>query len=97
METNIKKLMNRLFDVNIKQIVFIKKILSGLMILYLIYSFTTEDIHHIYKGLFYLLFAVISLLNSLENKILKKKVTNDFDAWLLGGIFFLIIGIIELL
>lgn len=66
------------------------------MAIYLIYSFTTEDIHHIYKGLFYLLFPAISFLNSLENKILKKKVSYDFDAWLLGGIMFFIIGIIEL-
>jgi len=43
------------------------------MIIYLIYAFTAEEVHHIIKGLFYLLFATISLLNSLENKILKRK------------------------
>jgi len=94
METYIKNFINRLFEVRIKQIDLIKNILSGLMIIYLIFSFTAEEVHHIIKGLFYLLFATISLLNSLENKILKKKVTHDFDAWLLGGVLFFIIGII---
>jgi len=73
LETYIKNFISRLFEVRIKQINLIKKILSGLMIIYLIYAFTAEEVHHIIKGLFYLLFATISLLNSLENKILKRK------------------------
>ena len=56
----------------------------------------SENVNHIFKGIFYLLFATIGLLNALENKILKKKETNNFDAWILAGIMFLFIGLIEL-
>ncbi|WP_088044484.1 hypothetical protein [Bacillus sp. EAC] len=96
MRTIQKSFTNRLFKISINQIELTKRILTFPIFIYLVYSFWTENENHIFQGLFYLIFATICLLSSLENKILKKKITNDFDAWLLGGILFFIFGILEL-
>jgi uncharacterized membrane protein len=80
-----------------KQIVIMRFILLIPMLIYVVYSFSHDNINHIYKGLFDVLLVVIIFLSIIEErKKLKKKESNELKLLLLSAIIFFIIGILEL-
>ena len=91
----MSQLKNRLFKDRIKQIVIIQSILTIPMMMYVVYSFTSDNTNHIYEGLFHISLAAIFFSNVIEEKILKKKESN-FDLLKLSAIIFFIIGIMDL-
>ncbi|WP_129692046.1 hypothetical protein [Gottfriedia acidiceleris] len=96
MITIMSQLKNRIFKDRIKQIVIIQTILMIPMMMYVVYSFTSDNTNHIYEGLFHISLAAIFFSNVIEEKILKKKESNALNLWLMCAIMFFIIGIIDL-
>ena len=92
----MSQLKNRLFKDRIKQIVIIQTILTIPMMMYVVYSFMSDNTNHIYEGLFHISLAAILFSNAIEEKILKKKESNELNLWLMGAIMFFIIGIMDL-
>ena len=69
----MSQFINRIFKDRIKKIVIIQFILLIPLLIMVVYSFTTNSINYLYNGLFQIIFALINILNSVEQFILKKK------------------------
>lgn len=85
----MSQFINRIFKDRIKKIVIIQFIL--LIPLLVVYSFTTNSINYLYNGLFQIIFALIIILNSVEQFILKKKGLSI--SFFILGILFVYISI----
>ena len=69
----MSQFINRIFKDRIKKIVIIQFILLIPLLIMAVYSFTTNSINYLYNGLFQIIFALINILNSVEQFILNKK------------------------
>ncbi|PET44972.1 hypothetical protein CN514_21315 [Bacillus sp. AFS001701] len=91
MITILSKFINRIFKDRIKQIVIIQFILLIPLLIICIQSFTTNSINYFYNGLFQIIFALINILNGVEQFILKKNVLSIL--FFILGIFFVYLSI----
>ena len=77
----MSQFINRIFKDRIKKIVIIQFILLIPLLIMMVYSFTTNSINYLYNGLFQIIFALINILNGVEQFILKKKGLSIFFSF----------------
>ncbi|KMY48262.1 hypothetical protein AC625_00875 [Peribacillus loiseleuriae] len=82
----MSQFINRIFKDRIKKIVIIQFILLIPLLIMAVYSFPTNSINYLYNGLFQIIFALINILNSVEQFILKKKGLS-ISFFILGILF----------